>query len=181
MAEQRLHTQLAAIDVLTRVELEEVMSHQFEQAERTRLRGVDIARLPPVTALGNGGTVNLASIGSSDSYCGPEQGDVWMLRRVIVSSSAFSSDTARYVLFRGATPSDIANAYTNRQLLDGIAFSTVLGQQVGIAYQCATKACFIQPGEQIYAQVFNSTAGNTYILNGEAIRVPAEMKGKLLI
>jgi hypothetical protein len=57
----------------------------------------------------------------------------------------------------------------------------VLGQQVGIAYQCATKACFIQPGEQIYAQVYNSIAGNTYILSGEAIRVPAEMKGKLLI
>lgn len=181
MAEQRLHQQLAAIDILTREEMDEVLSRQFEQAERTRVRGVDIARLPPVTALGTGGTVNLASIGASDSYCGPEQGDIWMLRRAIVASSAFSSDTARYVLFRGSTPSDVANAYTNRQLLDGIAFSTVLGQQVGIAYQVGTKACFIQPGEQIYAQVFNSIAGNTYILTGEAIRVPAEMKGKLLI
>lgn len=181
MAEQRLHPQLAAIDVLTRLELEGVLSRQFEEAERTRLRGVDIARLPPITAVGNGGTVNLASIATSDGYAGPEQGDVWMLRRVLVASSAFSSDTARYVLFRGSTPSDVVNGYTNRQLLDGIAFNAVLGQQVGIAYMPANKACFVQPGEQIYAQVFNTTAGNTYLLSGEAIRVPAEMKGKVLI
>jgi hypothetical protein len=55
-----------------------------------------------------------------------------------------------------------------------------LGQQVGVGIYPATKSVFLQPGEQIYAQVFNSIAGNTYLLSGEAIRVPAEMKGKVL-
>jgi hypothetical protein len=257
MGKQQLHSALAPIDVLTRIELEESLHKGFEQAERTRVRGLDIARIPIVTVQGNGGTVNLGAFGSSDGYVGPEQGDVWLLRRVNVVSSAFATDTARYIIFRGSTPSDIQNAYTNRFLLDAQSYggggttttapavpaTTVpvqnpasqaytvvitggtvtavdvngvqvgagdgtyvvppygsisvtysaaptwtwtatstftLGQQVGIAYNPGSKGVYLQPGEQIYAQIANSTTGNTYILTGEAIRVPAEMKGKVL-
>lgn len=263
MTQQRLHSALAPIDVLTRLEMEEVLHKGLNDAVRARYIGLDSARIPPITAQGNGGTINLGALSTQDPFCGPEQGDVWLLRRVNVVSSAFTTDTARYIVFRGSSPSDYANAYSNRQVLDGQAFqpavsnpvpaqpavpaSTVavqnpntypvnvtlsgftatavfvngiqvgttngtylvpsggtisvtytvagtwvwanangasvafqLGQQQGIAYQIGNKACLLQPGEQIYAQVYNTTVGNTYLLTGEAIRVPAEMKGKVL-
>jgi hypothetical protein len=262
MAEQRLHSGLGPIDILTRVELEEGLHKEFGVALRDRYRGVETARIPPIMAVSTGGTLNLGIEGLSDGDAGPEQGDIWMLRRANVTSSAFATDQARYVLFRGSTPSDTANAFTNRFLLDGQSFqaastfttftqpavpaSTVaaqnqsnqvyqvvvtggavtqvfvngvqvgsgdgtyfvpafgsisvtysaaptwtwtttqastafqLGQNQGIAYNPGTKYPVLQPGEQVYAQVFNTTAGFTYLLSGEAIRVPAEMKGKVL-
>lgn len=264
MGQQRLHSALAPIDVLTRIEMEEVLHKGLDAAIRQRYVGIDSARLPPITVQGNGGTINLGAISTQDPFCGPEQGDVWLLRRVNVVSSAFTTDTARYVVFRGSTPSDAANAYSNRFVLDGQNFqaavsnptpsqpavpaSTVavqnsntypvnvvitggtvtavfvngiqvgsgdgtyivpsagsisvtysvaptwvwsnangttntafqLGQQQGVAYQIGNKACLLQPGEQVYAQVYNTTVGNTYLMTGEAIRCPAEMKGKLL-
>jgi hypothetical protein len=260
MTQQRLHAAMAPIDVLTRIELEEVMHKQMDVLIRDRLRGIDSARLPPVsvTALTTA-TINLFAGGTSDGSAGPEQGDVWMLRTANVSSSTFTTDVAKYVLFRGSTPSD-PGTYTNRQLLNGfsmsaglstvsqpavpatgvaqqnvnsvpvqvvispngatitnvsvngitvgtaagtytvpaygsisIAYSVAtptwvwsslqlpqLGNNVGIEYDAPTKGRLFQPGEQLYAQVFNPTVGNTYILTGEFIRAPAEMKGKLL-
>jgi hypothetical protein len=258
---QRLHANLAPIDILTRLELEEIMDKQFSSQTRERFRGIDSARLPPITALGTGGTINLGAIQTSDGVAGPEQGDVWLLRRANVASSSIA-DTALYVLYRGSTPSDTGQ-YTNRQLLNGMAFQPAvnnptpsqpavpasttpvanentypvnvaisggtitavtvngvqvgtgdgtylvpsggtiavtysvaptwvwsnangassaaqLGQHVGIEYDAPNKGCLFQPGEQLYAQVFNSIAGNTYLLTGEFIRCPAEMKGKLL-
>jgi hypothetical protein len=253
---QRLHANLAPIDILTRLELEETMEKQFSSQTRERFRGIDSARLPPITAQGNGGTINLGAIQTSDGVAGPEQGDVWLLRRANVASSSFT-DAARYVLFRGSTPSDIGQ-YTNRQLLtiagsnggsgtavvspavpattvaqpnpytfpvqvvisggtltavvvNGVTVGTTdgtyivpvggnisvtysatptwvwsnpsgyqAGQLVGLEYDAPNKGCLFQPGEQLYAQVFNSIAGNTYLLTGEFIRCPAEMKGKIL-
>lgn len=257
MAKQRLHSNLAEIDLLTRLELEQGLHKHADYAERTRLRGIDAARIPPITAQGTGGTVNLGALSTQDPYCGPEQGDVWLLRLINVVSSGFPSDPARYVLFRGSTPSDYANGYTSRNLFNGVgsttpyttltapavpastvpvqntsnqpytvtvtggtvtavtvngvvvgagdgtytvpAFGSIavtysvaptwawaqsqpysLGQLVGIAWTPSSKAGLLQPGEQIYAQVFNSVVGNTYLLVGDAIRVPAEMKGKVL-
>ena len=256
MTAQRLHAAMAPIDVLTRIELEEVMHKQMDVLIRDRLRGIDSARLPPVAITSTGGTINLFAGGSSDGSGGPEQGDVWMLRRANVSSNAFATDAAKYVLFRGSSPSD-PGTYTNRQLLNGMAFnggvavvsqpavpaSTVaqqntnsvpvqvvisggaatstsvngivvgggdgtytvpaygsisvtytgaptwvwsslqtpqLGNNVGVEYDSPTKGALFQPGEQLYAQAFGTTAGNTYLLTGEFIRCPAEMKGKLL-
>lgn len=261
MAEQRLHSALAPIDLITREEMQEVLHKGLDAAVRARYIGVDSARIPNIWAEGTGGTINMGSLATGDPVLGPAAGDVWMLRRVNVTSSAFTTDQARYLLFRGTTPSD-PNAYTNRQLLDGISsipavtyttmstpavpastvavqnttnvaqtvvitggvvtavvvngitvgasdgtyvvppygsisvtyssaptwtwtqtqanISFTLGQQVGVAYNPGNKAVLLQPGEQIYAQVYNSVSGNTYLLNGEAIRVPAEMKGKVL-
>jgi hypothetical protein len=257
MAQQRLHTNLAPIDLLTREELDSVATKHFDNMVRDRFRGIDSARLPPIAVEGNGGTINLYAGGSSDGTAGPEQGDVWMLRTANVASSSFTTDTAKYVLFRGSSPSD-PGTYTNRQLLNGFGFSpgvatvttpaipattvaqqntnsvpvqvvitggtatstsvngvvvgggdgtyTVpaygsisitysvvptswawtslqvpsLGANVGVEYDAPTKGRLFQPGEQLYAQVFGTTAGVTYLLSGEFIRCPAEMKGKLL-
>jgi hypothetical protein len=257
MTVQRLHTNLAPIDLLTRLDLDEVASKHFDNMIRDRYRGIDSARLPPIAVeSSSGGTLNLFAGGSSDGTAGPEQGDVWMLRTANVASSAFTTDTAKYVLFRGSSPSD-PGTYTNRQLLNGFGFSPgvatvsqpavpastvaqqntnsvpvqvvisggtatstsvngivvgggdgtytvpaygsisvtysvaptwvwtslqvpTLGANVGTEYDAPTKGRLFQPGEQLYAQVYNTTAGNTYLLSGEFIRCPAEMKGKLL-
>jgi hypothetical protein len=262
MAEQRLHSALAPIDLLTREEMDATLHQGMDAMLRDRFRGLDLVEIVPVFALGNGGTLNLASNSLTDAYCGPEQGDIWMLVRANVVSSAFATDAARYVLFRGSTPSDTVNAFTNRFLLSGqtyvsaITYTTMttpsvpasgvavqnttnqtyqvvitsgtitavvvngitvgtgdgtyyvpaygsisvtysvapswawtatqtntaftLGQQQGISYDPGNKKVYLKPGQQLYAQVFNTTAGNTYVLTGDAIRVPAEMKGKVL-
>jgi hypothetical protein len=257
---QRLHANLAPIDILTREEMEEITQKNFSAQTRERFRGIDAARLPPIAVTATStATLNLFAGGASDGDAGPEQGDVWLLRRANVLSSAFSTDSARYALFRGSTPSDPINGYTNRQLLTIVGnnggFSTTVvtpafpgsasniqnpypfpvqvvitggtatqtqvngqivgggdgtyvvpvggsiqvtysvqptwvwsnlngayqaGQTVGLEYDAPNKGCLFQPGEQLYAQVFAPTVGNTYLLTGEFIRCPAEMKGKLL-
>ena len=183
MTKQVLHTNLAPIDLLTREELDESLHKGIDAAEREKVRGLDVARLPiqPITALA--ATVNLSgqnpSGGGSDLVFGPNEGDVWMLRRAIVKSSVFT-DAAKYILFRGSTPSDVQFAYTFRFLLDGIIGGATPGQNVNVGYFAATKSIFINSGEQLYAQVLGATAGNQYLLEAEAIRCPAEMKGKLL-
>jgi hypothetical protein len=114
---------------------------------------------------------------TGDPAIGPEQGDLWMVRRIIVKSFLLT-DTAKYILFRGTTPSD-PNSYNGRWLLEGFAAAGG-GQSVGIGFYPGTKSIFLHPGEQIYAQITAATVGNQYMLEGEAIRVPAEMKGKIL-
>jgi hypothetical protein len=256
MTVQRLHKSLAPLDILTREEMQTLQDHQLDAAIRERYRGLDTARFPQLTLQGNGGTLNLAASGSENNV-GPEQGDVWMVRRVLVVSSNFANDSAKYVLFRSSTPSDSIGAFQPRYLLDGMAFSAVttmatpavppstvgvinttnqnytvvvsggtvslvniggltnagtgdgtyivppgqsitltysvaptwtwtptsvsqLGQYQGIAYNAGNKALLLQPGEQIYAQVYGTSATAMYTLTGEAIRVPAEMKGKVV-
>jgi hypothetical protein len=257
VAKQQLHSGLAPIDVLTRTELEETLHKGMDGMLRDRYRGMDFIKIPRQYGQGNGGTITLNSGGTTDPYCGPEQGDFWMLCRAIVVSSNYATDPAKYVLFRGGTPSDPNNALSNSFVLNGQVFSpggttlttpavpasgvavqnatnqpytvvisggtatattvngvvvgpgdgtyivpaagaisvtysvaptwtwtgTVtaqLGQYQGIAYEPGQKKDYLEPGDQLYAQVFNSVAGATYVLSGEAIRVPAEMKGKVL-
>jgi hypothetical protein len=132
VAEQRLHSALAPIDVLTRVEMEAAL-HKNTQAEiRQRFLGIDSARFPLVQLAGNGGTLNLGSSSTSDGYIGPEQGDVWLVRRINVVSSVFT-DPAKYILFRGSTPSDPSN-YASRYLIDGMASSggSAIGSTPGV-------------------------------------------------
>lgn len=254
MTTQRLHSNLAPIDLLTREEMEQTLSKGLDAAMRERVRGLDLARVPfsPISALA--ASVNLFT-GNDQTPWGPEQGDIWMLRRVNVKSSALT-DVAKYILYRGSTPSDISNAYTGRFLLEGFnppanavpttpavpastvaqqntnsypvtvvitggtatstsvngvvvgagdgtytvpaygsisvtysvaptwawtnASPTSLGLNVNLGFYPSTKAIFLFPGEQIYAQVNGATVGNQYMLDGEAIRVPAEMRGKIL-
>ena len=176
MTVQRLHSGLAPIDVLTRVELEEVMNEHVEKDMRSRFRGLDIVRFPLIVATATAATLNLGATGNDMTPCGPSEGDIWMIRHVNVVSNLFATDTAKYILFRGSTPSDIVNAYSARFLLEAQALG---GQPQSVGYAPGTKLVYAQPGEQIYAQVLGATVGNIYILSGEAIRVPAEMKGKI--
>ncbi|HEX4201292.1 MAG TPA: hypothetical protein VHY59_07215 [Chthoniobacterales bacterium] len=175
---QRLHNQLAEIDVLTREELDESLHKGFDAILRERYRGLEIQRIPFVPITATAATQNLFTTNDATPW-GPEQGDLWMLRRVIVKSNVLT-DTAKYVVFRGSTPSDVANAYGTRFLLDAGIGGATPGVNVNVAIYFSTKSVFLQPGEQVYAQVLAGTVNNQYYLEGEAIRVPAEQKGKIL-
>lgn len=177
MTNQRLHSQLAPIDVLTREELEAELHKGFDALVRDRYRGLEIQRFPKVFVTAAATTVQLFA-GNDATPVGPEQGDVWHVRRVIVKSNVLT-DTAKWVLYRGSTPSDVSNAYTTQFVLEAFA-SGGAGLPVNQGYYFTTKTVFLQPGEQLYAQIFTATVGNQYYLDGEAVRVPAEMKGKIL-
>lgn len=177
MTAQRLHTQLAPIDVLTREELDASLSQRFDAFIRDRYRGLEIQRFPKIYVSATAATQPLFAPNDA-TPAGPEQGDVWHVRRVIVKSNALT-DTAKWVLYRGSTPSDVANAYTAQFLLEGFAAAGA-GLPVNQGYYFTTKTVFLQPGEQLYAQILTATVGNQYWLDGEAVRVPAEMKGKIL-
>jgi hypothetical protein len=179
MAQQRLHSALAPIDVLTRLEMEEVTHKELDAAVRARYIGVDSVRFPDLVVTATAANVFLGTGGTMDPPIGPAEGDVWMVRRIIVKSSVLT-DTAKYILYRGSTPSDLANAYGPRNVLDAGVGGATPGFSVNVGFYPSTKAILVQPGEQIYAQVLAGTVGNQYYLDGEAIRVPAEMKGKVL-
>lgn len=179
MPQQRLHSALAPIDVLTRIEMEEVLHKGLNDAVRARYIGVDSVRFPDVVVTATAATVFLGTGGTMDPPIGPAEGDIWMVRRVIVKSSVLA-DTGKYVLYRGSTPSDTANAFGPRNLLDAGIGGATPGFSVNTGFYPANRALFVFPGEQIYAQVLGGTVGNQYYIDGEAIRVPAEMKGKVL-
>lgn len=178
MTQQRLHSSLAPIDVLTREELDASVHRALQDALRQRYLGVGEIRFPRIAILATGATVNVGAVSNNEVPCGPEQGDFWIVRRMIVKSNNFA-DTAKYILFRGSTPSDIANAYGPVNLLEGFTAAGA-GQSVGVGFYPTSKSISLEPGEQIYALVTGATAGNIYFLDGEALRVPAEMKAKLL-
>jgi hypothetical protein len=175
MGEQRLHNALAPVDILTRLEHEAVMHHALNAALKEKYRGVEAQRFPRCMVEATGASVNLFS---TEAPTGPEQGDFWEVRRVVVKSNIFT-DTAKYILFRGSSPSDIGNAYGPFNLIEAFAAAGA-GQAVGVGYYPSSKSLALQPGEQLYALVTGATAGNVYMLDGEAIRVPSEMKGKIL-
>jgi hypothetical protein len=270
---QQIHPSLGKLNILTPEEHAGAVHGGIDRLLRERYRGIEAQRLPTIHAQGNGGTLALGALTAGDPDLGPAEGDIWMLRRVLVASNYITNPANvggigpftpdYYQVFRGSTPSDIANAYAPQYLLDGIVYNppsssymlvggtpplaasgigmvnssqavyavtvaggvvsnvtingqsvgtgdgtyyvpiggiiavtysaaptltwtdvgataAIIGQRVGIAYNAGTKSVLLQPGEQIYAQVFGSNTGVTYTLTGEAIRVPAEMKGKLL-
>jgi hypothetical protein len=77
MTQQRLHSALAPIDILTRLEMEEVLTKGLDQAERTRVRGVDYMEV-------NGNAANATSV----TIQGPIQGYAWSLKIASVVLSA---------------------------------------------------------------------------------------------
>lgn len=179
MAEQRLHSAMAPIDVLTRLEMEEVMHKHLNAQVKEFYRGVGEMRFPRVIQTAAAATIQLGAVEANEAPIGPEQGDFWSVRRIIVKSSVLA-DTAKYVIYRGSTPSDIANAYGVFNLLDAFVGGATPGLNVNVGFYPSSKSLTLEPGEQLYAQVFSATVGNQYMLDGEAIRVPAEMKGKVL-
>jgi hypothetical protein len=171
---------LGIFDLLTKDEVQEVFNssvgHRIDNAIREWYRGIDSARFPRIIATATGATLNI-NAAPAEGICGPSEGDVWLLRRVIVKSSVLT-DAATYVLFRGTSPTD-PSSYNSLNLID--AFNpNGAGRAVNTGWYPANRSVLLQPGEQIFAQVLSATTGNNYALEGEAIRCPAEMKAKVL-
>jgi hypothetical protein len=176
MAEQRLHSALAPIDILTREELDESLHKNLSARIRAEYIGIDNVRFPRISVTATAATQNVFTA-QGENPVGPSSGDVWLVRRVVVAGFNLA-DTAKYILFRGSSPSD-PTQYTGLQLMEAFTAAGA-GQPVGIGWLPGNKTVMLQSGEQIYAQILGATVGNQYILSGEATRVPAEMKGKVI-
>lgn len=172
---------LGVFDFLTKDEVTEVFNssvgHKVDTAIRDWYRGIDSARFPRIINQATGAGPISLNVGPQEGVCGPEQGDVWVVRRVIVKSSVLT-DPATWLLFRGTAPTD-PNAYDTTHLLDAFTAKGG-GLPVNTGFYPSNRTILLQPGEQIYAQVLTATNGNVYMMEGEAIRVPAEMKAKVL-
>lgn len=178
MTKQRLHPNLGELDILTHGELKDAMGHHFDMFLRDRWRTIKLMKLPQLRATATGATLNLSqSQGYADSNgtpCGPEQGFIWMLRRVIVASNT-PADAAKYTLYSG---SDVT-LFDSAHLLEGFATGSA-GQGVGVGYYPGAEAAWLFGAEQVYAQLTGTTAGNQYVLSGIAIEVAAERLGALI-
>lgn len=117
MTVQRLHEKLGPVDMLTKNELSDAMGHHMDRYLRDKVRTVKLMKLPQQRGIATGATLNLTSWSQADqpgAQVGPEQGFMWMLRRVIVASS-LAGDTARYTLYTGSDMS----LFDPSHLLDG--------------------------------------------------------------
>lgn len=54
------------------------------------------------------------------------------------------------------------------------------GLNVNNAWFPSKHSAWVFGGEQVYTQVYNSIAANTYMMSGVALEVPAEMQGKIM-
>jgi hypothetical protein len=172
MTQQRLHPSLNQIDVATADDINKVMSHRFDQLLRDRYRTIKIMKLPQIRFIATGTTVTLAQSPNAGPPCGPEQGFMWGLRRVMVASNSLS-DTGKFVLYAG---SDVT-LQDSAHLLEGFGAS---GQAVNQGYYPASDAAWIWPGEQIFAAITGATIGNQYVLSGVAIEAAAEQVAKII-
>lgn len=163
----------AYIDMLTKPELEEALGHHFDQVTMEAVRGIKMLRIPIVTATAQGASFTLAAAAGSNPP-GPDQGYIWRITRIMVASNVLA-DTAKYVLYVGSDTSGTGPTH----LIDAIIGGATPGQNVNVAFRPGNKAEWMFPGEQVYAGITGATVGNSYVLTGIAVEVPAEMVGKI--
>lgn len=114
MTKQRLHPSLAELDILTAGELKTNLGHAFNEALRDSYRTIKLMKLPQIRATAAGASLNLAQSASQAAPVGPEQGFIWMVRRVIVNSNT-PNDQAHWTAFSG---SDVT-LFDSAHLLEG--------------------------------------------------------------
>ena len=155
---------------LTRDELAEVLREDRQAVEAARLEGIKYFRLPTLYATPAGGTVVLGQSWSGQSYTGqiigPNEGYVWSIRRLSCNG-----------LGTGTTP-DILNIYRNGT---GVAPCWQLnGNNWG--YSFGPTELLLLPSEQLIAASLGSMTSTAQItLTGDAIEVPMQMIGKLVL
>lgn len=159
------------IDAYTRQEAKEdlnsIFAHHLDRMIQEQVRGIKLIRLPAVVAQASTTTLLLGASGGQETvYCGPQQGYIWRIGRVTISSSG--ADTGAVSLFQGSD----ATSTSSQFLVDNTL-------KVGAAYYPGTRGLFLFPGEQLYANL-TSVSGNVYRLMGLATEVPSEMVGKIL-
>ncbi len=123
MTRQRLHPALAEIDVVTPDDMYRTMGHSFSDHLRDRWRTIKLMKLPQQRGIAASGTLILAQgsgyANDPGTPVGPEQGFIWMLRRVIVTSNT-ATDAARYTLYSGSDPTLIDSAHLLEGFTSGV-------------------------------------------------------------
>lgn len=163
MTRQRLHPSLAEIDVVTPDDMYRTMGHSFSDHLRDRWRTIKLMKLPQQRGTATSGTLILAQgsgyANDAGTPVGPEQGFVWMLRRVIVTSNA-PGDAAKYTLYSGSDPTLIDSGH----LLEG--FTTSATAQATTLYEGGTG---VGPGANATIVTTGVLSAGTYVVTPSAM------------
>lgn len=167
----------ATIDTLNRdelrAELEKYRAEGDAQAQGA-MRGIKYFRLPRLYATPANGTIVLgeawSALGTGQPYtgqsAGPNEGYVWSIRRLACNG-----------LGTGATPDEL-NIYRSGHSSDPVW--QLNGNNW--AYTFGRTEMVLLGGEKLIAQSVGSMTGTGQVtLTGDAIEVPAEMMGKLVL
>lgn len=165
MTQQRLHPNLAAVDMVTAPEINEVMSNRFDSYLRDRFRGVKLLKMPIVIVQATGTTTTITAVNPGQNL-GPDSGFIWRIGRVTVSSSG--ADTGAITLYSGSDPTQL----DPRHQVDNTL-------KIGQAYYPGSRGLYLFPDEFLYLSAA-TVAANTYVVTGQVVEVPAEMMGKIL-
>lgn len=149
MTQQRLHSALAPLDVLTRIELEESLTQGFEQAERARIRGIDYMEVN-----GNGNAAANVTVPGADS------GYAWSLK--IVSFVCSAACTANVYMGENANSAPI-----------GTIVLTGAGPAI---FTYTSNIAIVRDARAVFLTV---SAGGINAWKVIAKQVPNEMIGKL--
>lgn len=102
-----------------------MMGHNFSDYLRERYRGEKLLKLPITRQSAASAAFTLAQNPNGGAPVGPEQGYLWRIHHVLVSSNVLA-DTASYVLYASSDVTDTSQI----RLLDAIAVSRVSGTSV---------------------------------------------------
>jgi hypothetical protein len=174
MGKQRIHPNLGELDICTATELNDVMGHQLDVANREKARTVKLMKFPQIRVIATGTSFIMGSSSSQPAPVGPEQGFLWRIGRILVASNV-SADAAKYVLYTGSDPTLTDSGH----ILEGFSQGQA-GQGVGIGYYPNNYGAWLFGGEQIYAAVTGATIGNQYVMSGIGVEVAQEMVYKLV-
>ena len=154
---------MADIKPLTKDELTEVLKANREQQEIDAVKGIKYIRLPTLRGTPVNGTV---ALGTTGEFRGPHAGYLWSIRRLSVSG-----------LGTGTSP-DILNIYRTGT---GVPpFWQLNGNNWG--YSFGPAEMILLPGENLVAASLGSMVSTTQvILAGDAVELPQEMFGKMVI
>jgi len=163
----------AEIDTLTKGELDDSLKAyraQGDALEQGALRGIKYFRLPRLYATPASGTVVLGEAWAGQSYTdqfmGPNEGYAWSIRRLAVNG-----------LGTGNAP-DVLNIYRNGWHSDPVW--QLNGNN--FCYTFGKAELLLLPGERLIARSVGSMLATVQItLTGDAVSVPAEMTGKLVL
>lgn len=154
MAEQRLHSALAPLDLLTREELDAVMSKHADRFMRQRVRGDTFMRLPLVYGTAANGALNIVS------NVGPDGGYMWDISMLGISG-----------LTAGATPDVVNMSFVGSATLPWWQFN---GNNFAYTFSRGQMVMF--SGETITLQsvgTFNAT-GQIILFGAIRAQVPSE-------
>jgi len=165
MTVQRLHPNLAAIDLISAGEVKDVFDSTMDRVLRDQFRTMKILDLPRVVVTASGATT-LLNQGNNGQQMGPESGFVWRVGRITVASNGV--DTGAVSVYAGSDFTNVSEQY----LVD----NTLI---VGKAYYPGSRGLYLREGRFLYFSA-TTVANNIYTVSGQVVEVAAEMMGKIL-